>query len=807
MTLVMEVVETMPLDFLPHLGQHGVVWNKDHGLIAVAGSDVVVVCRPQEHGLAGKMQGVGLVSWREGVPCLGSSPDDFAAYRDMLGAVRVESTSDGAGEKKKASQTKLSSDVGRGRRWQAFMGMMGVVSRFQEDVPVDASVMGCNMFDDVYWNLDFPRVASMAWSPAMCSDRGDSMLGVVFDDSTVMLFSSGSKMSPLWVPDVQIRYHFDGSSSEVDNGVCSSSEEFVENVVASSFTCMSWSDAMSQDNGMGRKVFSVFGLVSRTGVVTLYRVAHVTVPLESNSRIEERVQCIGKLGFADERVSHIKMIVVQGNCGEELAVVCGCASGAVAVWSIPSSQMYCMDPCEWSSRSDLVSVTGVSPVMILAEDDLVVSNIDCCVTEKDNKLLFVVGKSMGVVQMFLSSGMTESGVLASLEKGLEISVPEIMDSHSISGVACLKGGSLVVVSSRLGNIMTLKVPLDGESGESVVGARPVHSTKNAADKGYGCYGLAASPGGHFIAVARQALEPDIEQKKQLQTHQLLTQGYLHVQSVVGRNAEIPDVLRAVREHVEAWVSNIDMRGSALWDASRMFLMAVSALDKKQVSDLLVDIQARAGVCGMKVGAPSSYKATMETPRYAAAMIHLLYAFPQSYDGVLALSDWELIALKTHLESIIQPQGKTELDLLSRVLAMDCFACQNASHPWLFTSKECKSMQPMYAQLGFEPSDPERPQPRPLSVEGSSGLTAPIQKGSVMTATIQYEGESCTLERCPMTLVANLDGGMWQCRTCSRHFSTPPQPAQFSRLGPFSPFTCPLCAGCVGQSTPQWLLKP
>lgn len=802
MTMMMDVVETMPLDFLPHLGQHGLLWNKDHGLIAVAGSDVVVVCRPQEHGLAGKMQGIGLVSWREGVPCLGSSPDDFVVYRDMLGVMHVDAPDGADGDKKKASQTKLSSDVGRGRRWQAFMGMMGVVSSFQEDVPVDASVMGCNMFDDVYWNLDLPRIVSMAWSPPMCSDRGDSMLGVVFDDSTVMLFSSGSKMSPLWVPDVRIRYHFDGSCSEIENGGCSSSGEFVKNVVASSFTCMSWSDAMSQCNGMERKVFSVFGLVSQTGVVTLYRVLHVSVPLEGNSCIEERVQCIGRLEVVDERVSHVKMMVVPGNRGEELVVVCGCTSGAVAVWSVPSSQVYSMEPCEWSSCSDLVSVTGVPPVMILAQDDLMVSNIDCCIT-KDEKLLVVVGKSMGVVRLFLSSDVTEAGVLASLEKGLEISVPQTMDSHSISGVVCLMGGSLVVASSRLGNIMTLKVPLDGESRQSVLGAKPVHSSKNAADKGYGCYGLAASPGGYFVAIARQALEPDIEQKKQLQTHQLLTQGYLHIQSIVGHDAEIPDVLLAVRQHVDSWVSS-DMRGAALWDASRMFLMAVSALDKKQVSNLLVDIQARAGVGGIKNGAPSTYEATKETPRYAAAMIHLLYAFPQSYDGVLALSDWELIALKTHLESIIHSQG---MDTLSRVLAIDCFACQNVSHPWLFTNNEWKAVKTMYAQLGFEPQDPETLQARPLSLDGAKGMTAPIQKGSVLTATIKYEGESCTLERCPMTLMANLDGGMWQCRTCSRHFSTPPQPAQHSRLGPFSPFTCPLCAGCVGQSTPQWLLKP
>ena len=53
-----------------------------------------------------------------------------------------------------------------------------------------------------------------------------------------------------------------------------------------------------------------------------------------------------------------------------------------------------------------------------------------------------------------------------------------------------------------------------------------------------------SPGGTFVAFCRQSQEPDREFRMQQQIHQMVTQGYLHLQSIVGTQRHCGEQRRA-----------------------------------------------------------------------------------------------------------------------------------------------------------------------------------------------------------------------------------------------------------------------
>jgi hypothetical protein len=184
-----------------------------------------------------------------------------------------------------------------------------------------------------------------------------------------------------------------------------------------------------------------------------------------------------------------------------------------------------MAPCKWNERNECELKTDI--VTLVEADGHFVTAIDSSLCFSDNsacKIVVAVGKTAGIMRLYTSDKInigseanTYNSTKKALEQGRELLVGHRMDSHSISGVSCLANGNIVVAASRLGNLATFQLPRDSDENQNVkLCVNPIHcldDEKTDAYKGYGCYGVSASPGGHFVAVARQCLEPDLEYRK------------------------------------------------------------------------------------------------------------------------------------------------------------------------------------------------------------------------------------------------------------------------------------------------------
>lgn len=493
--------ETKPLEFLPTSG-NSVVWNHEDGLIAVAASAVVTVFHPS------RMDGtVGLAAWREMVPRLDSPAEEFEEYRARLLRER-ETRHSTEGEKKKASTSKKSEDVNRGGSLNNLVRLLDMTKKMKGlGQGIEASLGASQLFDDAYWNSELPKVVSISWSPSMCSDTGRSVLGVVFDDASAMVFAASDGLTPMWIPLVNLSPLADTLTDD----------SFSD----SRFTNISWSDALYDDQtGF---CFSIISIASEDGGMHLWRMQHLQTlrmdeDIQSGTHFEDRVSYIGHLHIAGESVQAMTWACVpgEGDREAELVAVFGGGSGSVAAWGIQASTLGRFDPCSWNERVDMTDLDGRKPVLILPRDSLIVSSLSCCLRyiEQSLQLLICVGKACGNIQMYASHNISAShSVEEAMVDGHGIHVPHKMDSHSISGTSFHCQGEIVVATSRLGNMVSFKIPREWKPDVSLI-PNPVHGFDGPlAYKGYGCFGVAASPGGHFIAVVRQALQPDIEYKK------------------------------------------------------------------------------------------------------------------------------------------------------------------------------------------------------------------------------------------------------------------------------------------------------
>lgn len=494
--------ETKPLEFLPTSG-NSVVWNHEDGLIAVAASAVVTVFHPS------RMDGtVGLAAWKEMVPRLGSPAEEFEDYRARLLRERETRHSTG-GDKKKSSASKKADDVNRGGNLGNLTRLLDLTKKMKgSGRGIEASLGACQLFDDAYWNSELPKITSISWSPSMCSDTGRSVLGVIFDDASAMVFAASDGLTPMWIPLINLSPLVDTLSED--------SNSFPD----SRFTNISWSDAVYDDQtGL---CFSIISVASQDGGVHLWRMQHLqTLGIDEDqsiTRFEERVSYIGHISIAGERVQEMAWTCVphEGDRKAELVAVFGCGSGSVAAWRMQSSTLGALDPCSWNEPVDMTDLDDNKPVLILPRDSLIVSSLACCLryVEQSLQLLICVGKTCGTIQMYASDKISRTqSVEEAMADGHRIHVPHKMDSHSISGTSFHCQGDIVVATTRLGNMVSFKIPREWKPDISLI-PNPVHGFDGPlAYKGYGCFGVAASPGGHFIAVVRQALQPDIEYKK------------------------------------------------------------------------------------------------------------------------------------------------------------------------------------------------------------------------------------------------------------------------------------------------------
>ena len=536
--------ETQPIQFPPQRS-NCVQWNKDDGVVAVgAGTVVVLFDGSRCHGP------VSYAAWRQGVPLLmGSSAEDFEQYEECVKKERMQEVKADDEKKAKVKQVaKTSSHMSRGRDLDEFMDTLDRIAGVPGGGGIHGSLISCDMLQDAYWFLENPKAVSVAWSPSMCSEQGGSLLGVVFDDNSAMVFGPSDSLGPLWVPLLNLapgRYEMcEEEEEEVEmrkgNGVATEMDVFHFRFLSAQYKSMSWSDVLeykedSSESKQGKEegfAFSVVGVVSGYGTVHLWRMKHVVDPVcrpeTPSSSCKERMEYIGYIRVPDKDVLLASWVCLPRSDGgdSDVVVFLGCSDGHVAAWSTSCSFLAKMAPCEWSERNVCDLNSDVVP--LIEADGHFVSAIDSSLCFSDNsacKIVVAVGKTAGIMQLYTSdeikigSGLNNNNynTKKALEQGRELHVGHKMDSHSISGVSCLANGNIVVAASRLGNLATFELPSDSDANQNVkLCVNPIHcldDEKTDAYKGYGCYGVSASPGGHFVAVARQCLEPDLEYRK------------------------------------------------------------------------------------------------------------------------------------------------------------------------------------------------------------------------------------------------------------------------------------------------------
>ena len=669
------------------------------------------------------------------------------------------------------------------------------------------------------------------------------MVAVCFDDGSLMLFSKPNGTTAFWVPEINLsRVHVDAEAY-----VEAKKKHVVQDVVyPGTFLGVAWSKSFRVTSAGSPHTYSVIGGITELGDLELFRMAHNTLGNAAPAAVQTRLAHVGTVRLGVECITQVTFVVsAESGDASEIVAVCGCESGAVMACSVMTGNLVALNAVVPGIRRmpvDLVAKKMVDITSILVGDGRTVTSLaaTCTTGARDGdgvhqKVTIAAGKTVGKIKVFV--GGTKRTLKDSMQGGKSVvSEAPWPDMHSISGLAFLMGGRLLVASSRLGNMVTLRVP------EMVVVGNPVHHTRggnNLQYQGFGCYGLAASPGGAFVALAKQSQEPDREFRVQQQIHQMVTQGYLHIQSMVGTEtqatapdgdvfmaeADVPspesmrEMSHALKASVSKWVDDSSPAG-ALWDAGRIAALLENLLPRESMVETLVAIQREAGVSRTGDEIPGMWSlndAGHRTYRAAAAMLHVLRALQGSYEEeIVKIADWEMISMKGHLLSIFSEADrgarKTASAKLTGLLAIDLVVAAHKTHPWIFSKEDLEQATTLYAKFdGYAaPSSG-----RPVSTDLGSNFVAPIAttfdgtaasmdralKAQVVDSSSDVD-IPFTVMRCPATLQGNLDGGGWICSSCQRSYSSPPQPTHLGLED--GTVACTLCASKVCADVPYYI---
>jgi len=566
----------------PSLGTgNSLGWDSTSARVSVATERMVVVLEPSNETARRDDAGVGLLRWRQGVPCIGASTEDFQEYKrrlvdELFGEeeariqTKIDKESGEGGSKakkaapKKAAASKEKNELARGRDGNSLKELVKqcIGTSSIKTMGVRGAVVVAQALDDTYWtgSSETPRVLGSAWSPELCGGDGGlgSMLGVCFDDGSLMLFSKSEMMTAFWVPEINLsRLH-----PELVRYVEAKKAKMLQDVVLPrAFVGVLWSEAVRVDDC----TYSVIGGITENGALELYRVAHNRFAEAgalgggpAPDPIQDRVKHVGTVRFDEEYITQATFAVAgaSGASGDvELLVVCGCDRGTVHAGVLAARDLAGLAPVSAGSDGghvNLLAERKITDHVLFQRDDRVVTSLAASVpnASSSSKMVVAVGKTMGTLQVFV--GGDGSSMDAAIKAGKPADVPggATIDKHSVAALAFLQdtekmgqtgpgtGTRYLVVGSRLGNLSTLRL----EDDVLEVAGNPVHHTvggSNIQYAGFGCYGLATSPGGTFVAFCRQSQEPDREFRMQQQIHQMVTQGYLHFQSVVGTHAVAP----------------------------------------------------------------------------------------------------------------------------------------------------------------------------------------------------------------------------------------------------------------------------
>lgn len=514
-------------------------WNQCDGTVAVAAGTVTVICNPSN--CSGP---VAYAAWGENVPKLSSQEELVKKYDEHIqemAAIKSRPSAPGGIKKSKSKSYKTSQSVGRGRKYEDFLDQMEMAANGPGGHSgLHGAMHMSDLFHDAFFYVQNPTVKSIAWSPSGCAENGGSLLAAVFDDYSAMLFAPSFRASPLWVPLMDLAPSLlnlkKTQDPEILNAITKGLLEKGETsewtdaeyapiygrLVHGKIINICWSEAILA-GGTGGEIYSIIIGITSMGSAHVWKISHVQYPQtgckDQSLKLSKRVSYMGYILPSGSEIRECKTLKIDGNGDARVVCFFGCTSGEVVCWSVSASELISLPPTYWNGRN-LCSMSHL--FVIYDPDGYQVTAMDAALRffdceQASYKIVVVLGKPTGR-KICLISGEILAGELEvepKLKSNSIIEFDRTPDRHSVTSVACVCDGTMFVVGSRLGNLSTYRVPWDVSDGLTKI-SNPVHCLDGEgtdAYKGYGCYGIASSPGGYFVAVAQQSLEPGIELSK------------------------------------------------------------------------------------------------------------------------------------------------------------------------------------------------------------------------------------------------------------------------------------------------------
>lgn len=335
----------------------------------------------------------------------------------------------------------------------------------------------------------------------------------------------------------------------------------------SSLVC-AWSPAVRV--GSSAPFYSVLAVGTKEGRVWLWRCTHLqscslpgppNVEQESFRRRMDLIGCLptphqpksSGLAWAQALAWVEVPLKTQNEAPSMLLLAIGYSDGSVVLWGTDAQCVVHATLARAASEAERVrqgftpgapdppvTLTQLGFTTVVPADHLTITSLDAAVrrgtvamglSATSIQVTVAVGKSMGVVQTWLSGVIdVEAGISTStravsdLFQSGQVVTPLVAPSpanagtsdgpHTVTGVSLGMDGDVLTACFRDGQVSTWTLP----TLHAVLAAAtlrpcppPTPSCKRRSkDIGFGAFGVATSPGGLFVAVARWALPPGIE---------------------------------------------------------------------------------------------------------------------------------------------------------------------------------------------------------------------------------------------------------------------------------------------------------
>ena len=182
-----------------------------------------------------------------------------------------------------------------------------------------------------------------AWSPPMCGGDGGlgCMVAVCFDDGSLMLFSKPDAMTAFWVPEMNLsRAHLD-----IEAYVKAKKGRVVQEVVyPGTFLGVAWSKSFKVATTESLQTYSVIGGITELGNLELFRMTHNTLGDATPAGVQCRVAHVGTVRLPGECITQVAFVVAaKSENASEIAVVCGCESGATVACLMSAGDLVALD--------------------------------------------------------------------------------------------------------------------------------------------------------------------------------------------------------------------------------------------------------------------------------------------------------------------------------------------------------------------------------------------------------------------------------------------------------------------------------